>query len=157
MKVLRMATLVFLGFWSISFAAAASASSEEEIQKTILAKFSEVAVAWNSGDMDGYLAGYRYDNQLAIYFAGGQLFGAKQVDEFYRGTWSTTEKMGTFDTSENTVRVLSPTVAVLHGQFEHRFTGETILGNYSMVWQFEHTDGWKVVFEHTAINKVIAN
>jgi len=128
----------------------AEPADDGAIRATILDKIKHISEVWNSGDMDGYLANYRQNDDLSIYFAGGELVGSKEINELYRGTWSTVEKMGQFETSNSVIHVLSPTIVVIHGLFEHRFPGKTLQGNYSMVWQLEEGDGWKIVHEHTA-------
>jgi len=150
-RVLPVAIFTFFS----SFAAADQMADDESIKATILANIKNISVVWNSGDMDGYLANYRQDDGLAVYSSGGEMRGAKVVNNVYRTSWSTVEEMGQFDTSDSVVNVLSPNVAVVHGLFEHRFPDKTLQGNYSMVWQFEEGDGWKIVHEHTARKQII--
>jgi hypothetical protein len=64
--------------------------------------------------------------------------------------------MGEFATTNVTVRVAAPKLAIARGNFEHIFADETVLGNFTQVWQKFDEEGWKIVHEHTARAQVVA-
>ena len=82
---------------------------------------------------------------------GGMLIGANTVNELYRGIWGQSKTdMGNFNTSDMTIRVLTPEIAIIRGLFKHVFEHEIVTGNFSQVWQKLGDDNWKIVHEHTA-------
>lgn len=132
-----------------------SVDNTAALKQAILERVDSFSRTWNSGDMTGYLAHYRPDAEFGLLSSGGELYGIEPVREVFTSTWDTAEAMGQFHTSAVDVRVLTPTVAVARGQFEHHFIDHTVIGNFTLVWQHFADTGWQIVQEHTARKRVI--
>ncbi|MBJ89634.1 MAG: hypothetical protein CMO98_07190 [Woeseia sp.] len=129
----------------------AVAEDSISIASEILSQIEAHKSDWNSGDMQGYLDNYTQDETLSVLMTGGMLIGANTVNELYRGIWGQSKTdMGNFNTSDMTIRVLTPEIAIIRGLFKHVFEHEIVTGNFSQVWQKLGDDNWKIVHEHTA-------
>jgi limonene-1,2-epoxide hydrolase len=122
----------------------------EQTEQTIRQATEKLAVDWNGGGMEAYLAAYWNSENLSLMFGDKAIRGWEAVATLFRGTWTTEENMGDFSTNDVVVRQISPDTAISSGGFTHVFPTETVEGSFSHVWkQFE--DGrWLIVHEHTS-------
>ena len=114
----------------------------------------ESAVAWNRGDLAGFMDSYERTERVS--FAGRDRFisGYGTIEDIYRrGYWGdrpAPEDSLSFEVFE--VRPLDDEAALLLGRFRlsDRTTGElSSTGIFSLV--FVHTeDGWKMTHDHTS-------
>jgi beta-aspartyl-peptidase (threonine type) len=130
--------------------------AEEEEAKSIRAVLDAQAVAWNKGDLDGFMAGYWNDEKLTFISGGDITRGWKQTKVRYEKRYKSEGKeMGTLTFSELELDVLSPTAAVVRGKFRLVFDKEkdekkkTPQGRFTLICK-KFPDGWKIVHDHTS-------
>ena len=80
-------------------------------EQTILQATEQLAVDWNGGGMEAYLATYWNSDQLSLMFGDQAIRGWENVAKLFRGTWTTEENMGDFSTRDVVVRQISPDTA----------------------------------------------
>ena len=119
---------------------------ELDVIKVVLAQEK----AWNAGDIDGYLKGYKESPDTL--FLGRQISrGYTHILEDYRHNYPTRTSMGTLGFSELEAHPLSDTFAVCIGKYHldrAKRDGGSADGLFSLI--FEKTDdGWKIVVDHT--------
>lgn len=156
-----MASLAVV-FSVLTYSVAASETSNTQLGdphgtaviNVIVEKTRNFSKIWNSGDLAGYIEEYEQRDDLGLYYSGGQTIGLEAIHQLYHGTWPTEAKMGKFDIHDVNVRVISPTVALAHGTFQHRFPDKTVDGNYTLVWTLNDNGEWKIAHEHSARIKV---
>jgi ketosteroid isomerase-like protein len=125
-----------------------TASHEElEIVKVLLVQEK----AWNSGDLDSYLKGYK--NSPETVFMGRQISrGYPQIADDYRKNYPNRTIMGTLSFSELEAHPISDTLAVCLGRYHldrPKKDGGSADGIFSLV--LEKTDqGWKIILDHTS-------
>jgi uncharacterized protein (TIGR02246 family) len=148
------ALLVVLAF---VFTPGALAADDE---KDIRAVLDFQAVAWNKGDLDGFMAGYWNDDKLTFISGGDITFGWKKTKERYEKRYKSEGKeMGKLSFSEFHVEVLSANAAVARGKFELVFDKEkdekkkSARGRFTLVLK-KFPDGWKVTHDHTSAEEV---
>jgi ketosteroid isomerase-like protein len=120
--------------------------TELDVVKVIMAQEK----AWNAGDIDGYLKGYKESPDTL--FIGRQIsHGYTQILADYKHNYPTRASMGTLTFSELEAHPLSDTFAVCIGKYHldrPKKEGGGADGLFSLV--FEKTDqGWKIVLDHT--------
>lgn len=107
--------------------------------------------AWNHGDIDAYLAGYKSGKDLLFVADGRVTRGFEQLDFDYRHNYPNKESMGVLTFSELEPYVLTETFGVVLGKYHvdrSKKAGGPADGMFSLV--FEKTaDGWKIVVAHT--------
>jgi beta-aspartyl-peptidase (threonine type) len=113
-------------------------------------------LAWNKGDLDGFMAGYWNSDDLTFISGGTLTRGWKATKERYEKRYKADGKeMGALAFSDLHVEVLSPTAALVRGKFELVFAKETdpkkktASGRYTLI--VKKIDGaWKVTHDHTS-------
>ncbi len=124
--------------------------------KDIRAVLDAQVVAWNKGDLDGFMAGYWNDEGLTFISGGDITNGWKKTKERYEKRYKADgKKMGKLTFDELHVEVLSPTAAMLRGRFALAFEKEkdekkqTASGRFTLILR-KTADGWKIVHDHTS-------
>ena len=107
--------------------------------------------AWNSGDIEGYLKGYK-DSPDTI-FMGRQISrGYAQIADDYRKNYPNRSLMGTLAFSELEAHPVSDTLAICLGHYHldrARKDGGPADGVFSLLLE-KTDDGWKIIFDHTS-------
>ena len=129
-------------------------------EKDIRAVLDAQAVAWNKGDLDGFMTGYWNDEKLTFISGGGIAQGWKATKARYEKRYKADGKeMGKLTFSELKVESLSPTTALVLGRFELAFEKEkddkkkTARGRFTLIVK-KFPDGWKVVHDHTSAEEM---
>jgi len=124
-----------------------TASHEElEIVKVLLVQEK----AWNSGDLEGYLKGFK-DSPDTIFMARQISRGYAQIAEDYRHNYPNRTLMGQLSFSELEAHPISDTLAICLGRYHldrGRKDGGAADGMFSLVME-KTAEGWKIVLDHT--------
>lgn len=140
--LLLSALAVFLG---------CATSDSERDRKDILQVLSDQAAAWNRGDLEEFLKGYRRSERTV--FAGGAAVhrGFDAMARRYRETYSSRAKMGRLTFAHLTFEQLESDHAVVTGSWELELEGSEKRpgGVFTLIWKrFE--EGWLIVHDHTS-------
>jgi uncharacterized protein (TIGR02246 family) len=100
----------------IAFLALAAASPQAD-RTAILSVIHRMEDAWNSGDLRGYMAGFK--NPDVVFVSGGKFQDGWQgtLDHYTRDYGGSPERRGQLHFYNMKVDVLSPTAAMLIGQY----------------------------------------
>ena len=128
-------------------------------EKDIRAVLDAQVVAWNKGDLDGFMAGYWNDEKLTFISGGGITFGWKGTKARYEKRYKADGKeMGKLVFSELHVETLGRDTAMLRGKFGLTFEKETdekkrtASGRFTLILR-KKADGWKIVHDHTSADE----
>jgi ketosteroid isomerase-like protein len=125
-----------------------TASHEElEIVKVLLVQEK----AWNSGDLEAYLKGFK-DSPDTIFMARQISRGYAQIAEDYRHNYPNRTAMGQLSFSELEAHPISDTLAVCLGRYHldrGRKDGGAADGIFSLVLE-KGAAGWKIILDHTS-------
>jgi ketosteroid isomerase-like protein len=124
-----------------------TASKEElEIVKVVLTQEK----AWNNGDLDSYLKGFK-DSPDTVFMARQISRGFAQISDDYKHNYAGRAAMGQLAFSELEAHPISDTLAICLGRYHlerSRKDGGSADGMFSLV--LEKTDaGWKIILDHT--------
>lgn len=106
--------------------------------------------AWNAGDIDGFLAGYK-NSPETIYVSREIHKGYEGLADNYRRSYPTKAAMGTLSFSDFDVTRLDDNFAVLLGKYKlerSKKDGGSAEGIFSLVME-KTENGWKIVVDHT--------
>lgn len=117
----------------------------------IEAILQESTVAWNHGDLEGFL--HPYLNGPGVTFMGNDVVrGYGAIRDFYRGTWfrggAPTVNLAYHDVE---VRPLGRDYALVLGKWvvTNKETGqETRHGTFSLTWM-RTPQGWRIIHDHS--------
>ena len=144
-----MKILCLMAFFSF-FAAAAVAQSDSQKAKVaddIRAVMNEQAVAWNKGDIEGFMRGYWNSDKLV--FVGSTVTrGWQPTLDRYKKSYDSREKMGTLTFSDLEIDVISKDAAVVLGSWSLARSGDNPHGKFTLIFR-KFKDGWKIVHDHT--------
>lgn len=128
----------------------ALSDNDNDAVQAIVDRTFDFSRTWNTGKVEDYVALYEQSNDFAVYYSGGRQVGITAARELYYTEWPTEEKMGKFEVFDVKARMLSPTAALSHGLFQHRFKDKTVNGNFTLVWVLKGSNGWKIAHEHSS-------
>lgn len=153
---LSLAAVLGLGF-AMPCAGPAVAQEESPLHTASRLELDIVKVvlvqekAWNSGDLEGYLKGYK-DSPDTI-FVGRQISrGYQQIAEDYKHNYPNRSLMGTLAFSELEAHPISDQFATCLGHYHldrARKDGGPADGIFSLLLE-KTDDGWKIILDHTS-------
>ncbi|MGA2736700.1 MAG: SgcJ/EcaC family oxidoreductase [Bryobacteraceae bacterium] len=108
--------------------------------------------AWNRGDLPAFAA--YYDDSPETTFVGKEVVrgGVQAILARYRKAYPTRDAMGTLSFSNLDVRMLTPDLALVTGEFHLERTtagGGNAAGRYTLILR-KRRDGWKIIHDHTS-------
>ena len=122
----------------------------KESEKAIRAVLDSQVVAWNKGDLDGFMAGYWNSDKLFTISGANTAQGWKALKERYQKSYQADGKeMGQLKFSELNVEVLAADSALVRGKWEVTMSKETVGGWFTLIVK-KFPDGWKVTHDHTS-------
>jgi ketosteroid isomerase-like protein len=119
---------------------------ELDVAKAIVAQEN----AWNRGDLDGYVKGYK-DSPETVFMGKQIVEGYAQIVAEFKHDYPTAASMGTLGFSELEVHTVSESLAVCLGKYHlerAKKEGGGADGTFSMVLE-KTSEGWKIVLDHT--------
>jgi beta-aspartyl-peptidase (threonine type) len=128
--------------------ASTPAADEAAVRKVL----DDQVAAWNTGDLDAFMAGYWNDDALAFTSDGAETSGWKATKERYEKRYKSEGKeMGQLSFSELKFEGLSPNAAVVRGVFTLVLAKapKPAMGRFTLVFR-KFPDGWKITHDHTS-------
>ncbi len=138
--------LILLGS-SIVFAQSVKRDKKtaSEIRKVLDAQ----VMAWNNGDIDGFMRGYWNSPDLVFVSGANVTRGWQPTIERYKKTYDSRAKMGTLTFSDLEVDVLSKDSATVLGSWALAREKDNPEGKFTLIFR-KFRDGWKIVHDHTS-------
>ena len=136
--IITFLTLFLFSGWSF-------AQEKEAVAKVL----EDQQLAWNRGDIDGFMQGYWKSDSLVFVGKGAPVYGwQKTIDRYKRGYPDKTA-MGelTFDIIQ--VKILDSTNAFVLGGWRLKRDKDTP-GGYFTLWFRKINGEWKIVCDHTS-------
>jgi ketosteroid isomerase-like protein len=107
-------------------------------------------VAWNKGDLDGFMKGYWESKDLTFFSGGTKTSGWQATLERYQKKYKADGKeMGQLTFSELDIDVLSADSAGVRGRWKLKMSKEEPGGLYTLIFK-RFPDGWRIVHDHTS-------
>ncbi|HEX4886418.1 MAG TPA: nuclear transport factor 2 family protein [Luteibaculaceae bacterium] len=132
-----------------SFCLVACAPSKDKSEEEILKAMKKQALAWNAGDIAGFMSAYQQSDSLIFVGNKGVTYGWLATLNNYRKNYSSREKMGqlTFETIK--MDHLAPDAVFHLGTWQLKRTQDTIGGYFTLIWK--QVDGkWVITSDHTS-------
>ena len=142
----------FAGTLLLIHAACASVPLSQETRASeeaaILSLLEEQDLAWNAGDIEGFMAGYWKSPELRFASGGNITRGWDETLARYQARYGASDEMGTLTTSDHDIQILSPDAAIAHGKWQLDWKGRKPWGLYTLV--LRKVDGdWFIVSDTT--------
>jgi len=109
----------------------------------------EQVVAWNRGDIDGFMAGYWQSDKLIFVGGNGITRGWQPTLDNYKKNYSTREKMGTLSFSDLEINVISKDAAAVLGSWSLARATDNPKGKFTLLFR-KMKEGWRIVMDHSS-------
>jgi len=106
-------------------------------------------VAWNRGDIDGFMQGYWASDSLRFIGKRGITFGWQSTLDNYKKSYPGTEAMGRLQFTNLSMEITGDSSAYVIGKWELFRTADTLSGHYSLLWKCMN-GRWMIVADHTS-------
>jgi ketosteroid isomerase-like protein len=126
---------------------AQSAAQKEKIASDIKAVMNEQAVAWNRGDLEGFMTGYWKSEQL-VFVSSRVTRGWQPTLDNYKKSYPDKAAMGTLSFTDLEVTVLSKDAATVLGSWALKREKDEPKGKFTLIFR-KFKDGWRIVHDHT--------
>lgn len=107
--------------------------------------------AWNAGDLDGFLSGYKHSPETRFIGANSIEKGFETIAEHYRRSYPDAKAMGMLTFSGLEPHLLDERHGYLVGMFKlerPKKLGGNAEGVFTLVME-KTPEGWKIVLDHT--------
>ncbi len=112
-------------------------------------------MAWNKGDLDGFMAGYWRDNELSFISGDTVTKGWDATRDRYLKKYFTPNaegklaERGELAFEELQIESFSPNAAMVRGRYILKLANETATGRFTLAFR-KLPDGWKIISDHTS-------
>ncbi len=132
------------------FAASVFAQSKNEKVAAEIRRVMDAQVAaWNAGDIDAFMRGYRNSPDLVFVSGDSVTKGWQPTIERYKKRYDSRAKMGTLTFSDLEIEVLSKDAAKVLGSWSLAREADNPKGKFTLIFR-KFKDGWKIVHDHTS-------
>jgi len=148
MRAATLALVLVLGTLGAPGALGApSANPSEEVRATLDAQ----VVAWNRGDLPGYMLGYWHSEELTFFSNASVTRGWQATLDRYRARYQgPQQEMGVLRFEGLEVVVLGPDAAVARGAFVLRLRAGERRGLFTVILR-RLPEGWRIVHDHSSL------
>jgi beta-aspartyl-peptidase (threonine type) len=134
----------------VAFLASSTLRADDAPTKAIREVLDAQVVAWNKGDLDGFMKGYWQSEKLTFFSGATRTSGWKATLERYQKKYKADGKeMGKLTFRDLEIEELSADAAVVKGRFELDLGKDKPTGLFTLIFK-KTPDGWRIVHDHTS-------
>ena len=117
----------------------------DEIRKVMEAQ----TIAWNKGDIEGFMIGYWKSPQMTFVSGDNVTKGWQETTDRYKKNYDTREKMGVLTFTDLEIEVLSKDSAKVLGRWKVAHEPKDSQGRFTLIFR-KLKDGWRIIHDHTS-------
>jgi ketosteroid isomerase-like protein len=106
-------------------------------------------LAWNKGDLDGFMSSYWNDDSLKFIGKNGITYGWKSTLDHYKKSYPDKATMGELTFTIMSVEKLSDTSCYVIGKWDLKREKGDVGGYYTLLWK-KIKGKWVIVTDHTS-------
>ncbi len=118
-------------------------------KQAVLKVLETQRLAWNRGDIDGFMQYYWKSDSLMFVGKNGPNYGWRTTLEHYKKRYPSKAAMGYLDFKVIQLNLLDRSNAFMLGAW-HLKRAKDNPGGYFTLWFRKFKDGWKIVVDHTS-------
>ena len=130
------------------FATGIIAQSAKDIAAIKLV-MDDQAVAWNKGDLEGFMAGYWRSDKLKFVSGDKITYGWQQTLDNYKKSYPSKAMMGTLDFSELEIMLIAKDAAYVVGSWHLKREKDDPKGKFTLLWR-KIAGKWLIVSDHSS-------
>lgn len=117
-------------------------------EKAILKVMKNQQIAWNNGDLRGFMQGYWKSEDLVFIGSNGITYGWETTLKNYQKGYPTKAKMGILTFTDMQVKKLGKKHALVIGKWHLERKNNNVGGIYTLTFR-KFKNGWKIIADHT--------
>jgi beta-aspartyl-peptidase (threonine type) len=122
----------------------------QDPKEAIAKVLADQMMAWNKGDLEGFMAGYWKSPDLTFTSGSDTLRGWQATLERYKKRYqSEGQEMGKLQFGELDIEVLGPDSAFVLGRWQLERTKDKPGGRFTLIFR-KLPEGWRIVHDHTS-------
>jgi uncharacterized protein (TIGR02246 family) len=129
--------------------AQSSATRKARLDAAVRAVLDAQREAWNRGDIEGYMDGYKRSADTVFVSGDSVTHGWQTVLDRYQKNYNSREKMGTLTFSDLEITPLGKDAAVVIGSWRLQRANDEPHGRFTLIFR-KTRQGWKIVHDHTS-------
>ncbi len=106
-------------------------------------------MAWNKGDIEGFMNPYWKSDSLVFIGSRGLNFGWQTVLDNYKKSYPNTSAMGKLTFKNELYRPLNQDYYWVAGKWTLHRTNDTLTGHYTLVWK-KIKNNWFIISDHSS-------
>ncbi|MGH8499928.1 MAG: YybH family protein [Methylococcales bacterium] len=143
---MRNVISIFLLIFAVSIPISAQSKSAEALIRRVM---DDQAAAWNRGDVDAFMIGYRKSEKLVFVSGDGVTRGWQPTLDRYKKNYDSRAKMGRLAFSDLEITLLSKDAAVVLGSWSLAREKDNPHGKFTLIFR-KFKEGWRIVMDHTS-------
>ena len=124
-------------------------SKDAKISAEIQSVMNAQVLAWNAGDIEGFMKGYWNSDRMKFVSGDNVSRGWQAALDRYKKNYDSKAKMGVLTFSDLEVSVLSKDSAVVLGSWSLARKKDNPKGKFTLIFR-KFKDGWKIIHDHTS-------
>ena len=124
-------------------------SKNDKISAEVRRVMDAQILAWNAGDIVGFMRGYWNSPELVFVSSDNVTKGWQPTVDRYKKNYPSREKMGVLTFSGLEIEVLSKDAAKVLGSWALAREADNPKGKFTLIFR-KFKDGWKIVHDHTS-------
>ncbi len=137
--------LLFLGFVACEQIPEKKPVNTNDIREVL----NRQVIAWNKGNITGYMAGYWQSDSLRFVSGGDINLGWQATLERYQRRYHNRDLMGRLQFSQIDIRVIDEKTALAFGKWALQRKNDAPWGLFTLLFR-KMDNGWKIVHDHTS-------
>lgn len=126
-----------------------STTDKAAINSEIEALMNAQQIAWNNGDLEGFMKPYWHSDSMKFVGKNGVTYGWQRTLDNYNKSYPDAAARGKLEFNNLHTDVLSDSSAFVIGQWTLYRTMDTLSGHYSLLWK-KINSGWVIVVDHSS-------
>ena len=106
-------------------------------------------IAWNKGDLNGYMQGYWKSDSLEFIGRNGVTYGWEKTLQNYQRSYPNAEAMGQLALTVIRVEDINPRMAYVTGKWTLTRTAGNLEGYFTLLFR-KIDEEWKIVSDHSS-------
>ena len=106
-------------------------------------------LAWNRGDIEGFMDGYARSDEIVFVSGDTVTLGWQTVLDRYKKNYDSREKMGRLAFTELETKLLNSDTAVVIGRWQLTRERDAPQGRFTLIFR-RAAPGWRIIHDHTS-------
>lgn len=123
--------------------------SAQKTETTIRNIMAAQELAWNRGDLEGFMDGYWHSDSLRFIGSKGLTYGWQQTLDNYKKSYPNADAMGQLKFTILSVEQLSRRSAYVIGKWHLTRKAGDLSGHYTLLWK-KKGGKWMIVADHSS-------